>query len=71
MFRYISLREQLIEERKKNTILKAQTDQNTANIDYIAMMSDIELDTVQEPADEPEIAGESEETEVDEDEQQV
>lgn len=44
MFGYLSLGQQLIEERKKNALLKEQADQNTANIDYIAMMSDIELD---------------------------
>lgn len=55
MFRYISLQQQLIDERKKNAVLKAQTEKNAADIDYIAMMSDVELD-----------AGE---TEVDTDEQ--
>ena len=44
MFKYTSLRDQIIEERNKNIVLKAQADQNTANIDYIAMMNDIELD---------------------------
>lgn len=43
MFRYTSLREQILLERQKNALLKEQADQNTANIDYIAMMSDIEL----------------------------
>ena len=55
MFRFISLQQQLIDERKKNAVLKAQTEKNAADIDYIAMMSDVELD-----------AGE---TEVDTDEQ--
>lgn len=45
MFEYKSLKQQLIDERKKNAALKAQTDRNAADIDYIAMMSDIELDT--------------------------
>lgn len=44
MFRYISLQQQLIDERKKTAVLKAKTDRNAADIDYIAMMSDIELD---------------------------
>lgn len=60
MFRYKSLGQQLIEERKKNALLKEQADQNTANIDYIAMMSDIELET-----------DEQEEAEGDNDEHQV
>lgn len=55
MFRYISLQQQLIDERKKKAVLKAQTEKNAADIDYIAMMADIEL--------------ESNETEVDENEQ--
>ena len=45
MFRYKSLGQQLIDERNKNVVLKAQSDKNTSDIDYIAMMSDIELDT--------------------------
>ena len=44
MFKYTSLRDQLIEERNKNIALKAQADKNASDIDYIAMMSDIELD---------------------------
>lgn len=45
MFRYISLQQQLIDERKKNAVLKAQTEKNAADIDYIAMISDIELES--------------------------
>lgn len=45
MFRYTSLREQILIERQKNAVLKAQTEKNAANIDYIAMMSDIELES--------------------------
>ncbi len=45
MFKYTSLKEQLVEERKKSTLLKEQTDKNASDIDYIAMMSDIELET--------------------------
>ena len=44
MFRYKSLGQQLIDERNKNVVLKAQYDKNASDIDYIAMMSDIELD---------------------------
>lgn len=44
MFAYKSLEQQLIDERKKNAILKSQTDKNAADIDYIAMMNDIELE---------------------------
>lgn len=58
MFKYTSLKEQLVEERKKSTLLKEQTDKNASDIDYIAMMSDIELDS-----------GETDETEAENDEQ--
>lgn len=44
MFRYTSLKEQILLERQKNVVLKAQADKNASDIDYIAMMSDIELD---------------------------
>lgn len=57
MFKYTSLEEQILLERQKNTALKAQTDKNSADIDYIAMMSDIELES------------EPDETEVENDEQ--
>lgn len=45
MFRYTSLREQILIERQKNAVLKAQTEKNAADIDYIAMMSDIKLES--------------------------
>lgn len=60
MFKYTSLRDQIIEERNKNIVLKAQADKNASDIDYIAMMSDIELET-----------DEQEEAEGDNDEHQV
>ena len=44
MFKYKSINDQLIEERNKNTLLNARLEQAQANIDYIAMMSDIELE---------------------------
>lgn len=53
MFEYKSLKQQLIDERNKNVVLKAQADKNASDIDYIAMMSDIELD-----------AGETEENQI-------
>lgn len=43
MFKHKSLDQQLIDERKKNVMLKEQVDKNASDIDYIAMMSDIEL----------------------------
>ena len=44
MFKYTSLRDQIIDERNKNVVLKAQSDKNASDIDYIAMMSDIDLE---------------------------
>ena len=44
MFRYIPLKEQVMEERRKNAALKALLDKNASDIDYIAMMCDVELD---------------------------
>lgn len=54
MLKYTSLKQQVMEERKKNAMLRAQTDKNASDIDYIAMMSDIELDTSETEADENE-----------------
>lgn len=59
MFKYTSLKEQVLIERQKSVAIKAQAEKNAADIDYIAMMNDIELDS------------ESDETEVDDDEQQI
>lgn len=44
MFDYKSLSQQLVIERKKNAALQAQVDKSTSDIDYIAMMSDIEIE---------------------------
>lgn len=54
MFRYTSLREQILLERQKNAVLKAQAEKNAADIDYIAMMSDIELDSGETEGDKDE-----------------
>ena len=48
MFRYTSLREQILLERQKNAMLQSQLEKNIADIDYLAMMSDINLDTEEE-----------------------
>ena len=54
MFRYIPLKEQVMEERRKNAALKALLDKNTSDIDYIAMMTDVELDTGSDETEEDE-----------------
>lgn len=50
MFKHRTIHEALIEERKKNEALKAQTVRNASDIDYIAMMTDVELETAEEAA---------------------
>lgn len=45
MFGFIPASEQAIRERAKNAALAEATNKNAANVDYIAMMCDIELDT--------------------------
>ena len=45
MFKLISTKEQFIKERNRNARLQSELEQAAANIDYIAMMTDIELDT--------------------------
>ncbi|MBQ7718755.1 MAG: hypothetical protein IJT38_05590 [Clostridia bacterium] len=43
--KYISLNDQLIKERQKNAALSAEARKNAADIDYIAMMCDVELES--------------------------
>lgn len=40
---YLSLKDQLLKEKQKNAALSAEAAKNTADIDYIAMMCDVEL----------------------------
>ena len=45
MFIYKGLRQQLAEERNKNNELSERLQQSEANIDYLAMMTDVELES--------------------------
>lgn len=45
---YISLKDQLFKERQKNAALTADNAKNMADIDYIAMMCDVELESPEE-----------------------
>lgn len=45
---YLSLKDQLLKERQKNAALTAEAAKNTADIDYIAMMCDVELELPEE-----------------------
>lgn len=59
MFGFKSTREQLLEERRKNAQLQAALDKTNSDVEYIAMMTDVELEE-----------DEVEETEVEEDDAQ-
>lgn len=48
MFGFKGIREQMIEERRKNAQLKAEFEKINADVIYIAMMSDVELETEEE-----------------------
>lgn len=48
MFKYTPISKQLLRGLKKNEILNAEAAKNKADIDYIAMMCDVELETTDE-----------------------
>ena len=41
---YLSIKDLLLKERKKNAAVSAEAAKNAADIDYIAMMCDVDLD---------------------------
>ena len=45
MFLYKTVKEQLIEERKRREASDARLEKSRADVDYIAMMCDVELET--------------------------
>ena len=45
MFHYKIFREVLIQERRRGEILQSSQQQSKADIDYIAMMCNVELET--------------------------
>ena len=45
MFLYKSVKQQLVEERKKREASEARLEKNCADVDYIAMMCDVILET--------------------------
>lgn len=47
MFGFIPASEQAIRERAKNAALTEANNKIAANVDYIAMMCDVELDTAE------------------------
>jgi len=46
MFGFKSTKEQLLEERRKNAQLQAALEKTSADVEYIAMMTDVELENV-------------------------
>ena len=44
MFGYKDTKTQLLEEKKKNAELQAKLAKTNADVEYIAMMTDVELD---------------------------
>lgn len=48
MFKYKSIQDQFIEAQQKNRLLESDIMQLQANLDFVAMMSDIEIDNEEE-----------------------
>ncbi len=48
MFVYKDTKRQLMEEKKKNAELQAKLEKTNADIEYIAMMTDVELEETEE-----------------------
>lgn len=44
MFGFISAREQLVKERQKNAVMQAQIAKANSDIEYLAMMTNIEME---------------------------
>lgn len=47
--KHLSLKHQLLQERVRNEELAAQAEKQKADLDYVAMMSGVDLDTNNEP----------------------
>ena len=45
MFKYKSIQDQFIEAQQKNRLLESNIMQLRANLDFVAMISDIEIDS--------------------------
>lgn len=44
MFKFKDVKTQLMEEKKKNAELQAKLNKTNADVEYIAMMTDVELE---------------------------
>ena len=58
MFGFISAREQLVKERQKNAAMQAQIAKANSDIEYLAMMADIDME---QETDEQEVQDHGEE----------
>ena len=54
MFAMKTVKDQLLDQRRENVRLKAELEKTTADVAYIAMMTDIELDTDNDETEEDE-----------------
>lgn len=52
MFGYRSIREQMLDERNKNAVLAAALAKANADIAYVAMMTDVDIDDEEDAEDE-------------------
>ena len=48
MLKYKNIKEQLEEERRKNAALQAELIKKSSDIDYLAMMCDVELEVTED-----------------------
>lgn len=48
MFKFKDVKTQLLEEKKKNAELQAKLAKTDADIEYLAMMTDVELEETEE-----------------------
>ena len=51
MFKYKSIQDQFIEAQQKNRLLESNVMQLQANLDFVAMMSDIDIENEEEEAE--------------------
>ena len=54
MFAMKTIKEQTLDLRRENVRLKAELEKTTADVEYIAMMTDVELDTDTDETEEDE-----------------
>ena len=55
MFQFINIKEQFLKERAKAQRLSVELEKAKSDLDYIAMMTDVELDTEGDDEDEQEV----------------